>query len=157
MFAPGSIAVPLSEKGRLTRRLDTIAPANGFNHDKAHDALADVEATIYMAKLVRTRTPNLWDAMMATANKNAAIDVLEENHALALVECYYGRHNITPVTWCGQNPEYTAQVGLFCQTVERMPRFGIERDAPPDAALVVLHYPTFLARFLAGTASAAAR
>jgi exodeoxyribonuclease-1 len=112
-FEPGSIAVPLSDKGRSTRRLDAIAPANGFNHDRAHDALADVEATIYMAKLVRTRTPHLWDAMMATANKNAAIDVLEENPALALVECHYGRHNVTPVTLCGQNPEYGAQIGVF--------------------------------------------
>jgi len=35
--------------------LDTLAPANGFAHENAHDALADVEATIYMARLIRDR------------------------------------------------------------------------------------------------------
>jgi exodeoxyribonuclease-1 len=49
VHAPDSIIVPASASGRPTRRLDTIAPANGFNHENAHDALADVEATIFMS------------------------------------------------------------------------------------------------------------
>src|SRR5262245_43951264 len=36
--APNSIAVPLSEKRRVTRRLDKLAPINGFDHAHAHDA-----------------------------------------------------------------------------------------------------------------------
>lgn len=113
VFAPNSITVPLNQKGRATRRLDTIAPANGLIHDNAHDALADVEATIYMAKLVRSRQPELWEAMMATSAKDSAIEVLRSHEALALVESRYGRQSVIPVTWCGQNPTYGAQVAAF--------------------------------------------
>lgn len=113
VFAPESITVPLNPKGRATRRLDAIAPANGFSHDNAHDALADVEATIYMAKVVRSRQPELWDAMMATSAKDSAIEILRAHEALALVESRYGRQSIVPVTWCGQNPTYRAQVAAF--------------------------------------------
>jgi hypothetical protein len=42
---------PLSAKGKPTLRLDTLASANGFAHEIAHGALADVEATIYIARL----------------------------------------------------------------------------------------------------------
>ena len=113
VFAPDSITVPLNQKGRPTRRLDAIAPANGFSHDNAHDALADVEATIYMANLVRSRQPELWDAMMATSAKDSAIEVLRAHEALALVESRYGRQSVIPVAWCGQNPTYGAQVATF--------------------------------------------
>lgn len=113
VFAPQSITVPLSEKGRPSRRLDAIAPANGFCHDNAHDALADVEATIHMARLIRSRQPKLWDALMATSAKDSAIEQLCAHEALALVESRYGRQNVVPVTWCGQNPNYSAQVAAF--------------------------------------------
>lgn len=66
-----------------------------------------------MARLVRGRNPSLWDAVMATSAKHSAIDVLRSNDGLALVECRYARHNVIPVTWCGQNPTSVAQVGVF--------------------------------------------
>jgi len=43
--------------------LDKLAPANSYNHDQAHEAMADVEATIYMARLARDRVPEIWQAM----------------------------------------------------------------------------------------------
>ena len=50
-LAPNSIAVPMNSDGKPTLKLDTLAPANGFAHENAHDAMADVEATICMANL----------------------------------------------------------------------------------------------------------
>jgi exodeoxyribonuclease-1 len=51
IYAPDSITVPTDDRGRETFRLERLAPANGCNHDEAHEARADVEATIYMARL----------------------------------------------------------------------------------------------------------
>jgi exodeoxyribonuclease-1 len=45
--------------------------------------------------------------------KGSAISVIHSHGALALVESHYGRHKTIPVTWCGQNPTYSAQVGVF--------------------------------------------
>lgn len=110
VFAPNAIVAPVTDKGRLSRKLDTIAPANGFDHTNAHDALADVEATIYMARLVRTRCPEIWDCLVATASKRSALDQLWGNPALAMVESWYGRHSVRPIAPCGSNPENPAQV-----------------------------------------------
>lgn len=66
-----------------------------------------------MAKLLRSRQPELWEAMMATSAKDSAIEVLRSHESLALVESRYGRQSVVPVTWCGQNPTYGAQVAAF--------------------------------------------
>jgi exodeoxyribonuclease I len=59
----------ISAKGKPTLRLDTLAPENGFAHENAHDALADVEATIYMARLIRDRAPAVWNSLMPLVEK----------------------------------------------------------------------------------------
>ena len=71
IYAPDSIVVSTDDQNRQTFRLDRLAPANGYNHDKAHEAMADVEATIYMARLARDRAPNIWQAMDRASTKNA--------------------------------------------------------------------------------------
>jgi len=43
-------------------KLDMLAPANGIEHSGAHDALADVRASIAFARLMRSRQPRLWDS-----------------------------------------------------------------------------------------------
>src|SRR5262249_18125599 len=73
IYAPDSIIVPITDDGRPTRRLDAIAPANGFNQHNAHDALGDVEATIFMARLIKKRAPANWKTLMPIAGKNPAI------------------------------------------------------------------------------------
>ncbi len=41
-------------------RLDQLAPANGIEHSDAHDALADVRATIAIAKIIKDTQPQLF-------------------------------------------------------------------------------------------------
>ncbi len=47
---PGVLDWPIDEKGKISFKLDRLAPENGINHEQAHDALADVEATIFLFK-----------------------------------------------------------------------------------------------------------
>ena len=49
LFAPHALAFPVGDDGQLIFKLDRVAPLNGFAHDRAHDAVADVEATIFFA------------------------------------------------------------------------------------------------------------
>ena len=62
VLEPGAITYPLNEKGKTSKKLEHIAAANGFEGHRAHDALGDVEATIFVANLVKTRAPRLWEA-----------------------------------------------------------------------------------------------
>jgi exodeoxyribonuclease-1 len=56
-FAPAALSWPINEKGKVSFKLDRLAPSNGFNHQNAHDALADVQATIHLACRIRDLVP----------------------------------------------------------------------------------------------------
>lgn len=58
---PDGIVWPINEEGRPSFRLEDLTEANGIEHRAAHDALADVHATIAVAKLIRQKQPRLYD------------------------------------------------------------------------------------------------
>jgi exodeoxyribonuclease-1 len=66
---------------------------------------ADVEATIFMAKLIRNSAPELWSAMIALASKSKALARLNNCEPVALSEFYGGRAYNWPVVGCGCAPE----------------------------------------------------
>jgi exodeoxyribonuclease I len=113
VYAPDSIIVPITDSGRPTLKLDALAPANGFNHANAHDALGDVEATIFIARLVKERAPEVWGALMPLVAKPAVIERTLSGEILSLTEYFMGRPYSWLVVGCGQNPEYAAQLGVF--------------------------------------------
>ncbi len=57
---PEGIEWPEREPGVTSFRLEQLTAANGIEHSGAHDALADVHATIAMARLIRERQPRLF-------------------------------------------------------------------------------------------------
>lgn len=48
------------ENNKPIFKLDQLAPANGLDHGKAHDALEDVRVTIAIAKIIKQTQPNLF-------------------------------------------------------------------------------------------------
>lgn len=59
------------QDGRVSFKLENFTAANQIVHGQAHDALADVRATIAVARLVRERQPKLFDYLYALRRKNA--------------------------------------------------------------------------------------
>lgn len=57
---PEGINWPEREDGSPSFKLENLTVANGIGHQNAHDALADVEATIALARLIKTRQPRLY-------------------------------------------------------------------------------------------------
>lgn len=53
---PDGIHWPLTDDGTPSLKLDQLTLANGIAHEAAHEALSDVQATIEIAKLVKTST-----------------------------------------------------------------------------------------------------
>ena len=84
------IVVPHHE-GKPLYKLDRIAPANGFDHSNAHDALADVEATIHMARCVIERAPDCWDRFVRFSSKAAASSFVDDEDAFLLTEVYFNK------------------------------------------------------------------
>jgi len=66
---PAGIEWPDKEPGVTSFRLEDLTAANGIEHSGAHDALADVRATIAMARLIRERQPKLFDFALHNRDK----------------------------------------------------------------------------------------
>ena len=74
---PEGIVWPEYEDGRPSMRLEDLTKANGIDHGNAHDALADVYATIAMAKLVKERQPKLYQYALNNRSKRAIQSLLD--------------------------------------------------------------------------------
>ncbi len=55
--------------GMPSFKLEVLSNANGIEHNSAHDALADVYATIALAKLIRLNQPKLYDYAYSLRDK----------------------------------------------------------------------------------------
>lgn len=66
---PEGISWPVDDKGAPTNRLELITKENGISHDNAHDALSDVVALIDVAKLIKTKQPQLFEYLLKMRDK----------------------------------------------------------------------------------------
>ena len=70
---------PTYEDGSVSLALGDLAAANGIEDhaETAHDALADVRATIELARLLRRSQPKLWDYAFGLRRKKAVSKVVD--------------------------------------------------------------------------------
>ena len=113
MFAPNVISVPRSAADRPTFRLDRLARENGFEHAQAHDAVADVEATVHLCRLIQTRAPDLWAWCLRLCRKTAIFDFSATEPAFCLTDFYYGRPFSRIVSAIGHNEQKSNEVYLY--------------------------------------------
>lgn len=77
---PDGIKWPFdSAQGKPTNRLELITKLNGIDHQNAHDALGDVNASIAVAKLIKDKQPKLFDYLLTRRGKNEVKKFLEAN------------------------------------------------------------------------------
>ncbi|RHW21990.1 exodeoxyribonuclease I [Pseudomonas jilinensis] len=96
------------QDGLVSLRLELLTAANGIDHGQAHDALADVRATIAMARLLRQTQPKLFNYLLGLRRKpavNALID-LRNVRPLVHVSGRFGRerHGLALVLPLGWHP-----------------------------------------------------
>lgn len=66
---PEGIEWPFDSKGAPACRLEMLASVNGLLHEAAHDALSDVQATIALAQLLKSKQPKLFDYLVEMRDK----------------------------------------------------------------------------------------
>ena len=79
---PEGIQWPLRDDGSASFRLAELTAANGIPHLGAHDALADVKATIGMARLLRRAQPRLFDYALTLRDKHRVRELLGQGRPL---------------------------------------------------------------------------
>ena len=67
---PIGINWPVDSEGKPTNRLELLSSSNGLNHEKAHDALSDVEALISVTQMIRDKQPQLYEYLLKIRDKN---------------------------------------------------------------------------------------
>ena len=75
--APKILKWPLNDKGKVTFKLDQLAPLNGFHAHNAHDALGDVEATIFIVDIIKTQRPDLYQKLVQARDKERNLQLLK--------------------------------------------------------------------------------
>ena len=118
LFAPNAITFPASENGQKIFKLDHIAPANGFKHDRAHDAMGDVEATIFLCRLIVEKAPDIWSSFMRFSTKAAVVDYIQEERVFCANDYFFGRPYSWVVSTIGQNQENKAEWYVYDLSVD---------------------------------------
>ena len=90
---PDKIKSLVSAKGNPILKLDKIAPLNGISNFKAHDALGDTTATLELAKIIKSKSPNIWRDTTSNKKKPYLIDQIK-NQPFCYIESIFGK--ITP-------------------------------------------------------------
>ena len=76
---PDGITWPFSPDGKPSNRLELLTSVNGLDHVGAHDALADVKATIAVARLIRNKQTKLFDYLLSMRNKREVAELVEKS------------------------------------------------------------------------------
>lgn len=95
---PGVLALPKRAEGGPSFKLDQVAPLNGFDSHRAHDAMGDVEATIFLARLLADRVPDLWQLLIQRASKSRTAETLSFGRPVLVFEHVTGKSAV----WFGQ-------------------------------------------------------
>ena len=119
------------EPGLTSFRLDQLTVANGIAHEDAHDALADVHATIAIARLVREKQPRLFDYyfnLRLKRNVQQQIDLQNHEimlHASGMYPAEFGA--IAPVLPLIQHP--TNSNGIIVYDLRHDPSVLLKQDS----------------------------
>ena len=74
---PQGIEWPKNDDGNPSFRLEDLTKANGIDHSGAHDALADVTATISLARLLLEKQPRLFNYALSLRSKKHVAKLIE--------------------------------------------------------------------------------
>ena len=73
---PDGVVWPFAPNGKPSNRLEYMTSVNKLDHAHAHDALSDVIATIAVAKLIKTKQPDLFKYLLDSRTKKVVSDLV---------------------------------------------------------------------------------
>jgi exodeoxyribonuclease-1 len=104
IYSPGTLTIPTETSGKPVFKLIRVAAENGFKQKQAHEALEDVQATIFLAKMISECASNIWSAFMRFSKKASVLAFLGEEKMFCFTEYSYGTLNSFIVTALDHRP-----------------------------------------------------
>ncbi len=152
---PEGINWPEKEDGRPSFKLEDLAAANGITHDRAHEALSDVYATIGITKLIRAKQPKLFKYVFLHKSKEAVraqIDLEKKTPFLYTSSVFTGQKGCTTmVVPLAVDPHNERRILVYDLRKDPEPLINMGVDAlqrlvfakqsslPDDAPKIALH------------------
>ena len=103
---PEGINWAYDDDGMPSFRLEKLTKANGIEHENAHDAMADVYATIAMAKLIKEKQPKLFQYFFENRGKKEIEKLVDTGamtplvHVSGMLGNYRGNCTwVAPLAW----------------------------------------------------------
>lgn len=128
---PDGLHWPKREDGATSFKLTDLTAANGLAHERAHDALSDVEATIGLARLLKAAQPRLWDYALSMRDKQKVLKLLDVANHPVLVHTSQKigsqRGNIGLFTPLAQHPKNPKEI--LCVDVMQDPTPWLHLEA----------------------------
>jgi len=84
---PEGINWPTDDNDVVSFKLEKLSKANGIEHEDAHDALADVYATINMAKLAKQKQPKLFKYLFSLRDKRQVMTEIDVINHKPFIHC----------------------------------------------------------------------
>ena len=137
---PDGIEWPMRDvegRGRMPSfRLEDLTAANNLAHRHAHDALSDVQATISLARLLRSRQPRLFDFYFALRRKQRACELLDYTHRTPVlhVSSRYPaeRGCLAMVVPLAQHPTQPNKIIVYDLDADPAPLLALDADEIAD-------------------------
>lgn len=153
---PQGIKWPFAPDGAPSNSLERLTAVNKIAHDNAHDALADVMATIALARLVRKEQPKLYSYLFQLRNKAAVQKIVQTATPFVYTSGRYRSefHKTSVVVQLSDHPVYGSSRALVYDLrydptefiklstpdlVERL-RYTRDEDAPARLPVKELTY-----------------
>lgn len=116
---PEGINWPVDEDGIPSFKLEKLSVENGIEHANAHDAMADVHATIELAKKLKQNQPKLFNYLLSMRHKrklNELIDIVNLTPLVHISGMFGSQCSntswIVPMAWHPDNKNAVIAVNL---------------------------------------------
>jgi exodeoxyribonuclease-1 len=132
-FRPEGLVWPDGEDGSPSFRLELLTAANGIAHAQAHTALADVRATIALARRLKAAQPRLWDFALKARNKHWVRSQVDPDHPQPLIHVsgmFKAAQGAFSLVWpLGDQPGRPNEILLWDLRHPFEPFLDLDRDA----------------------------
>lgn len=105
---PDVLPAAYGADGQRSMKLHDVAIACGFKSIGAHEAMADVEAMLWLVKIIAHGAPEIWSSFMRFSTKAAAQEFLQEEDAFVSFEAETAGQGFRLLTAFGQHSKQSA-------------------------------------------------
>ncbi|HLZ15045.1 MAG TPA: exodeoxyribonuclease I [Candidatus Saccharimonadales bacterium] len=126
---PDGIEWPFDVHGKPTNRLELLTALNKLEHEHAHDALSDVEATINVARLIRNKQTKLFDYLFAMRDKKKVAELVEKGEPFVYTSGKYASEFEKTTVVAMLSPHPKRQGGAFVYDLRHDPADWLGKTA----------------------------